>query len=103
MKYRIPLTAGAQSFSVNLGGVQYRMTLVYRTAVGGGWFLDIVKNDETDSIYGLPLVLGVDLLAQHQYKNFGHIFVEMEGGRTDRPTFEDMGQYVNLLWSDGND
>ncbi len=97
--YQIPLTTGAQSFTINLGDVQYKMTLIYRDAEGGGWFLDMERSDGTDAIYGIPLVLGVDLLAQHSYKGFGHLYLNMDGGVTHRPTYEEMGKTVILTWT----
>ena len=100
--YQIPLTSGAQSFTINLGDVQYKMTLIYRDAYGGGWFLDMERTDETDAIFGIPLVLGVDLLAQHSYKNFGHLYVEMDGGIKRRPTYEEIGTTVILKWTDND-
>lgn len=102
-QYQIPLIEGAQSFTINLGDFQYRMTLIYREADGGGWFLDMERTDGTDDIYGMPLLLDVDLLAQHLHKNFGHLYVQMDGGLTRRPTYEDMGNTVILIWtaSDG--
>lgn len=102
MRYRIPLSEGAQRFSIGLGDFQYQLSLIYREAVGGGWFLDLVRADGTDAIYGLPLVTGVDLLAQHQYKGFGHLYVELEGGSPRTPTYDDMGKTISLYWEDGN-
>lgn len=98
-EYRLPLTAGAQYFTINLDDVQYRMTLIYRDAEGGGWFLDMVRSDGTDAIYGIPLILDTDILAQHHYKHFGHLRIEMEGGLCRRPTYKDMGSTVNLIWT----
>lgn len=100
MIVEIPLTTGAQSFSISLGGTQYQMRLVYRSADGGGWFLDIVRADRSDAIYGIPLVLGKDLLAQHQYKGFGHLLVQLERGETGHPAYDDMGVGLHLYWSD---
>lgn len=97
--YKIPLTTGAQSFSINLGDVQYRMKLIYRSSEGGGWFLDMERADETDAIYGIPLVLGVDLLKQHAHKSFGHLYVNMDGGAKHQPTYEEMGNTVILTWT----
>lgn len=97
--YKIPLTTGAQSFSINLGDVQYRMTLIYRSAECGGWFLDMERSDKKDAIYGIPLVLGVDLLEQHVHKGFGHLYVSMDGCANHQPTYEDMGNSVILTWT----
>lgn len=100
--YKIPLATGAQSFTINLGEVQYRMTLIYRDADGGGWFLDMERIDETDAIYGIPLLLGIDLLAQFAHKDFGHLYVNMDGGMNHRPTYEEMGNTVILTWTNDN-
>lgn len=97
--YEIPLDPGAQSFSVNLGGVQYKFRLIYRNAVGGGWFLDMEKADGTDGILGIPLLVGIDLLAQHAHKGFGHLMATMESGKSGHPTYEDMGSALHLFWS----
>ena len=97
--YEIPLTAGAQRFTVNLGGIQYRMTLTYRNAVGGGWFLDMERIDEADAIFGMPLLIGIDLLAQYEHKGFGHLAAFMDAGATGEPSFDDMGSTIHLYWS----
>lgn len=99
--YEIPLDAGAQSFTVNLGGVQYKMTVVWREAVGGGWFLDMERADKTEAIYGLPLLPCVDLLAQHEHLGFGHLMATLESGEAgQRPTYDDMGNALHLYWSE---
>lgn len=98
--YQIPLSAGAQSFSIVLGGVQYRMTLIYREAAGGGWFLDMVRADGTDAVYGIPLVLGADLLAQYDYKGFGHLHCSLSAGKEHKPDYEDVGSTLTLIWSE---
>lgn len=97
--YEIPLNAGAQTFTVNLGGTQFRMTFVYRNAVGGGWFLDMEKVDGTDAILGIPLLVGIDLLAQHEHKGFGHLLALLDGGQKGDPTYGDMGTALHLYWS----
>lgn len=101
-QYRVPLSEGAQSFAISLGDFQYMLTLVFRDAEGGGWFLDMVRADGSGQIYGIPLVLGVDLLAQHKHLGFGGLFAQMEGGAGRYPTYEDMGKLLTLIWDDGN-
>jgi len=96
----IPLYSGAQSFTVNLGNATYRMTLTYRDAVFGGWFLDVERLDGSDAILGIPLLPMNDLYAQHEYKNFGHLYVIVGNGEYRKPTFDDMGTNVRLFWSD---
>ena len=100
MRYQIPLSEGAQSYAITLGDFTYQITIIYRGAEGGGWFMDIVRADGTDAIYGIPLVLGVDLLEQYQYKDMGHLFVEMDAGATRAPSYDDMGSTISLFWED---
>lgn len=98
--YEIPLDAGAQSFTISLGGVQYRYRLIYRVADGGGWFLDIERVDGTDAILGIPLLLNVDLLEQYQHKGFGHLWATRDRGIGEHPTYDDMGNGISLFWSE---
>ena len=97
--YEIDLVEGAQSFTVNLGGTAYRFRLTYRDAFLGGWFLDVEKLDGSDAILGIPMLPMNDLFAQHEYKNFGHLYVIVGNGDYRQPTFEDMGTNVRLIWS----
>lgn len=97
--YEIPLSTGAQSFTVNLGGIQYRMTLTYRNSVGGGWFLDMQRVDETDAILGIPLLIGIDLLRNYEHKGFGHLVALLDSGAKAEPSFEDMGSTIRLYWN----
>ncbi|HIU85205.1 MAG TPA: hypothetical protein IAC66_07570 [Candidatus Aphodousia gallistercoris] len=76
------------------------MVLVYRSAEGGGWFLDMIRSDGSDAIYGVPLILDADLLAQHAHKRFGHLYASMDGQKRTHPTYEDMGNTVILTWTD---
>lgn len=103
-RYQIPLVAGSQSLAIGLGDFQYQLTIVYRWTKGdgGGWFLDLVRSDGSGAVYGLPIITGVDLLGQHQYLGFGHLYAELEGGASRRPTYEDMGAALSLYWDDGN-
>lgn len=100
--YQIPLSTGAQSFSIRLGEYNYRMTLIYRDADCGGWFLDMVRTDGSDALQGLPLVTGVNLLAQFGYKRMGGaLWCELpKQVKNYEPTYADMGQTLSLFWSD---
>lgn len=101
MILKIPLTKGAQRFSIELGGHEYRLSLIYRNAVGGGWFLDMARTDKTGAIYGIPLLLNIDLLEQYQHKGFGHLYARLDGVESEREIcFKDMGANLSLLWSD---
>lgn len=99
--YKLPLSTGAQEFTITLASVTYRVRLIYRNdSMGGAWYLDFERLDGTASLNGIPLVLGADLFAQFPHLNFGHLVVEMSGSSAERPTYDDMGNFVNLIWSE---
>jgi hypothetical protein len=86
----IPLTPTAQQFAIQLAGVQYQMTLIWRDAAG--WVLDIANNDRTPLIQGIPLVAGADLLAQYRYLGIGGaLFVVSDPNVLDPPTQDNLG------------
>lgn len=94
---QIPLSSGCQSFQIQLGRSYATLTLVYRAADCGGWFLDIDVEGGA-AVHGLPLVPGVDMLAQQEHIGLGHLYCLVDG-RTERsPTFDDMGSAVSLYW-----
>lgn len=101
-KYQIPLSEGSQTFSITLGDHQCKISVIYRDAVGGGWFIDVERTDGSAAVFGLPLVTGVDLLAQHKHLGLGGLSVQWSGGGMEYPSFEDMGKTVTVLWDDGN-
>lgn len=101
-QYQIPLAEGSQTFSITLGDYQCKVSVIYREADGGGWFIDVERTDGSAAVYGLPLVTGVDLLAQHKHLGLGGLSVQWSGGGMEYPSFEDMGKTVTVLWDDGN-
>lgn len=100
MRYQIPLDAGAQKFSINIGDYQYEMTFTYRDGKRPGWVLDVERSDGEMSIYGIPLICGVDLFEQYGHKKIGHLRCMLDGGDDRVPTYEDMGSKIVLIWSD---
>lgn len=97
-RFEIPLSSGCQRFSVDLGERTLTLCLIYRFADFGGWHLDLYDEESELIIGGIPLVIGIDLLAQHQYLGLGHLTATIDGGRTSDPTFEDLGSIVHLYW-----
>lgn len=90
--YEIPLSPNAQTFRITLAGVQYSMTLLYRTHGLGGWFLDIYTAGGDPLLLGVPLVTGVDLLAPYPYLNFGGpLLVTTDGDISAVPTYYNLG------------
>ncbi|WP_208951185.1 hypothetical protein [Rahnella sp. ChDrAdgB13] len=65
----IPLSADNQTFSITLNGNVLTMKLVWRDAMG--WVLDLLNSSDTAIITGIPLVTGVDLLAQYSFLGLG--------------------------------
>ncbi len=97
--YEIPLSPDPQTFVVTLGGVDYRMTVQYRSAGGAGWILDIADANKQPILNGVPLVTGTDLLAQYRYLGFsGGLWVQGANNPDDVPTFEDLGIGSHIYW-----
>ncbi len=97
--YEIPLQAYPQTLSIMLGGVTYQLTLQYRNSAIGGWVLDIADSASTPILQGIPLVTGVDLLAQYRYLGFGGaLYVQTNSDPDAVPTFENLGADGKLYW-----
>ncbi len=95
----IPLTADPQTFTITLGGTDYRLTVQYRKAGGAGWVLDIADASDNPLVSGIPLVTGVDLLAQYKHLGFqGRLWVQGAEDPDDTPTFADLGVGSKLYW-----
>lgn len=94
--FEIPLTAQPQTFTSTLVGVQYQFTLAWRDTDGGGWFLDIADASGNALLSGIPLVTGVDLLAQYGYLGFGfELWVQTDAADVP-PTFTNLGTQSHL-------
>ncbi|MBY4832578.1 phage baseplate plug family protein [Burkholderia dolosa] len=95
--YEIPLSADVQAFKISLAGTMYRLTLVYRGPAG--WVLDIADASDNPLVSGIPLVTGVDLLAQYKHLGFqGRLWVQGAENPDDVPTFEDLGIGSKVYW-----
>lgn len=94
--YLIPLQAGAQSFVATLAGVSYRMRVSWRESVIPAWVLDISTEGGEAILSGLPLLPGVDLLAQHAHLGIGGgLYVVTD---VDPPTYDSLGTYTKLYF-----
>ena len=95
----VPLTPQAQKFSITLGGVSYRMRLLYNTADEGGWTLDIGAQDGTLLVAGIPLVTGTDLLAQYAHMDWpGQLIVATDRDVGEIPTYDGLGTTSHLYF-----
>lgn len=101
--YPIPLLTGTpQTFSISLAGVSYQLSLRYRDDPGGlgGWVLDIDDQYGDQLLYGVPLVTGANLLAQHKHLGFGGgLYVQTIDDPDSVPTFENLGSGAVLYWA----
>jgi len=75
--FEIPFSPRPERFTVTLSGTDYRLTVQYRKAGGAGWVLDIADASDNPLVSGIPLVTGVDLLAQYKHLGFqGRLWVQ---------------------------
>ena len=93
--FNIPLMATNQRFNVSLGNTTYKLQLIYRV---NKWFLDIFDVQNTPLICGLPLVMGDNLLIQHQHVISGSLLV-MNTNENEQQSFTDLGKNITLYWS----
>lgn len=97
--YEIPLTPSPQVFKISLGGVTYTLTLSWNTAPTGGWVLDIADVNDNPIVGGIPLVTGVDLLAQYGYLGFnGQLVAQSDFDVTVPPTYQNLGITSHLYF-----
>lgn len=97
---QIPLTSGPQTFFIGLGDYYWQITLLYRDSDLGGWSIDMERTDDGEQIFGIPVICGVDLLAQFQYRGIGHLYATVDGRYDVKPTYSDMGATLALYWEE---
>lgn len=97
--FEVPLQPTAQQFTIQLGAIVYQLTLIWRTGAEAGWFLDIALVSGAPVVLGIPLVTGVDLLAQYPDKNFGgSLRVTTDGDPEAPPTYGNLGVTSHLYF-----
>ena len=97
--YEIPLTPNAQVFNISLGGTEYQLR-TYWCDPSGCWNLDIYDaTGITPQITSIPLVTGVDLLAQYGYMNWGgQLIAQTDGSIYVPPTSKNLGSTGRLYF-----
>lgn len=96
--YEIPLSPTPQTFTITLGGVEYRLTVKWNT-VSNCWVLDMASPTGGAVLMGIPLVTGADLLAQYAYMNFsGQLVVQTDDITDVIPTFDNLGVNGHLYF-----
>lgn len=96
MIYEIPLNYGNQKFNIKLGTAQYKLQLIYRAEQ---WYLDIFDTAENPLIAGLPMLVGDNLLAQHQHIIKGALYV-LNTNEDESQAFSDLNTRIKLFWSE---
>ena len=97
--YEIPLSANPQRFSISLSGIEYQLRVTYQNVTDGGWSIDIADKNGVAIVSGIPLVTGVNLLAQYDYIGFaGRLWVQSSGDTDALPTFDNLGTGSFLFW-----
>ena len=94
--YKIPLLNTNQKFNIKLNGATYKLQVIYR---GSKWILDFMDTAENYLIAGIPVVMGDNLLAQHQHIIKGSLYV-VNNNEDEAQYFTDLGRNINLYWSD---
>ncbi|MEG0347234.1 MAG: hypothetical protein RR605_04200 [Acinetobacter sp.] len=94
--YEIPLLSTNQKFSVSLNSVNYKLQVIYRESK---WFLDVMDSVGNYLIAGVAMVMGDNLLAQHQHIVKGGLYV-FNSNEHETQVFNDLGNKIKLYWSD---
>jgi len=91
----IPLTADNQQFSITLAGTTWQVRILWR---GSCWVMDLQDERGEALVSGLPLVTGVDLLAQYAWLQPGiKLIVVCDANDRDYPTQTDLGSNSHLM------
>lgn len=99
-KYEIPLQPSNPTiFSIDLDDVTYSFRMTYNEAQEGSWILDIADANLNLILSGVPMVSGVDLLAQYRHLGFtGGLYVTTDRGAGEVPGFADFGAVAHLFY-----
>jgi hypothetical protein len=96
--YEIPTSARAERFSILLASIVYRLTLHWCAPLAS-WVLDIADSGGVALVCGLPVIPGVDLLAQHRHLGIGgHLFAVVDGDACAAPSFTGLGSTGHLYF-----
>lgn len=97
--YEVPLSNGAQSFTLPINGAVYGFRLIFADIEEGGWLLDISDASGTPLVSSIPLVTGADLLEQYAHLGIGvKLYVVTDGAPYAPPTFDALGVSSHLYF-----
>lgn len=97
--FRIPLTTEPQRFNITLKEQALIMQVRWNHE-GESWVFDMFEGEtETPILLNMPLVTGVDLLAQHKHLNFsGSLVVTTDGNVDAEPMLDNLGEESNIYY-----
>jgi len=96
MVLKIPLENTPQTFDITLAGKSYLAETKWNDA-SSSWELSLT-GDDGPVISAMPLVTGVDLLAQHKHMAVGgSLVVVTSGDYMATPTLDNLGSESNLF------
>jgi hypothetical protein len=96
--YLVPLTNIPQTFTVDLAGTTYTLT-VWWNDMAQSWYLSIADQAQNPLACGIPFVTGTDLLAQLEYLGIqGSLYVYTNGQPFAVPTLDNLGTNSNLYF-----
>ena len=77
--YEIPLSPEPQTFEIALADKSYQLTITWNDVMAC-WVLDLASETREPIVTGIPVITGLDLLAQYGYLNLGgSIVVQTDG------------------------
>jgi len=97
--FKIPLINIPQRFAIDLAGKSYIVLSRYNTEMES-WLISMADGDTEEDIFdSMPLVTGVDLLAQYAYLGIqGSLIVYTDGDEHATPTEFNLGAESNLYY-----
>jgi hypothetical protein len=98
--FEIPLAGVAERFSIALAGTTYHLTVQWREAPLGGWFLDIADELDAPIVLGLALVVGINLLEPYAYLRIAGgaaLYIVSNDGGDSAPDFKNLGTGRKLI------
>ena len=95
--YKIPLISTNHKINVALGKTTYTLQFIYRVS---RWYVDILNPSGEYLIAAIPLLMGDNLLAQHQHVIQGGLYIQNSSDDDALQGFNELGQTIQLYWSE---
>lgn len=97
--FMIPLVNVPQRFEISLNGRAFIMQNRYNPEIPG-WVISMFDGDTNEELFSnLPMVTGVNLLAQYKHLNIdGEFYLYTDGNEFTPPTETNLGAECNLYY-----